>query len=1293
MARVQTMAGEMLVPPDELDLSFLPDGLLESETDIDRAKPLGVRPFTVDNVLDRLNGIDDMNGIDDTHDDRALLFRFLWGLLHRARESGFGTQHSSERATSFDPSAWFWCRPGRAREDENARLQQQRARYLAAVPVPCRDGKWRTASRVAFGTDWAEWLENGAIGNPTSRAVCQRIQAYHALEKISPGSHALLASPHVLIPYLAPPDQLISNAGADAEDVMDNHQLNAERHAFLLRLGVWEVPPIEAFESRDPRDRKNFPWSDSAAVRQQAAVAAGGGWTFGLDGWSGMRHHNVYLAEDYRFAWPLEELAERDATALMVGLQYGAKLYAERFGALVFCPRCSDSGSSHSRAARHSSALDGYPSLLALQLRYDRWVMYTLDGSALQPPQEPASVWWHQKPPTGAGLRQSAYRFLRLCSPSTEMTDELRRLAGIHTLEDASYEALRSLLPELRLYRDQPPPSVTSVTSGSARQAFVSLHRLVYERLAELAGERAHDVTALLAETGILCEIGEDLVYRPPAEAYHDDGRFATYIRHFLGHIPLAVLARDRGVTADRLGIQPLVIQLARRGNDQGRDVTGELRTMLGDRFSELLSIVVHHSLGTQTLGLTSQQFEVRARRLQALTVRQLDDLVIDASIAGCPFHVTIGEGSGQDLFLENPTAAMPVLFHDLSGDGWQDRVRRKLGPHLATVLENPAYAATFALLLQAETEAEREEYLLGLGISSAEVDAVATHLGVVDAEERRRFARWFLAILRSQGTQRKEYELDLDPEGLVSMLVDAGIPQDVAHCLVDIGGGESVRRDTSKGSALRLLADLGIDPRALDTHLRQLDDPGLSIAVAYQMLRQWLHLHGRQCAVVLATRQPDKVAKAAMQMIEPPSEVVLSIEPALAQVLEPVAALLQTAGVIVPTELLASDPEGQLARAGGFESVADLNQATHLFYSPEERRRALRELAAQWRRELRVLAVLARTGPTETHTRIRAIDETVCAMLPAHPSQPSELRAVLDELFSEHGGLAQGLAELLTDSVPGIVKPRENLLTLAKQHGVAVDCLAAVERALDAPRRDQAREIKRRTERLAEHGLTPLPPVGLQPLSSKPTTSVRSPKKVVAIKVRESHDRRKRELGDEGEQWALAAVLDKFLSADIAMRDKAVDEVVALLQGFEGKPVDAALSHAELVRARDVDDAEFIDALTGLLHVSRHSDAFGFDLIGWLAPSVGAEPQAMCLEVKSSGDGGFHLTSGEWALAKDLHDDDQGDRYAVLVVRRGKDGGVPASLDLLVNPVALVHSGQLRQEVDGYQIAYRSQA
>jgi hypothetical protein len=145
------------------------------------------------------------------------------------------------------------------------------------------------------------------------------------------------------------------------------------------------------------------------------------------------------------------------------------------------------------------------------------------------------------------------------------------------------------------------------------------------------------------------------------------------------------------------------------------------------------------------------------------------------------------------------------------------------------------------------------------------------------------------------------------------------------------------------------------------------------------------------------------------------------------------------------------------------------------------------------------------------------------------------------------------------------------------------------------------------------------------------------------------------------------------------------------LLSTFTGDSVEAALAHSLSARSAELDEDELVDELTGLLHLSEYSDAFGFDILGWLPPGQGLPHQAMCLEVKSSSDEGFLLSRAEWARATSFHDAHKGDRYAVLVVRRAKRGGVPSGMDLLADPVALVDAGTLRQEVDGYKLAYRS--
>ena len=107
---------------------------------------------------------------------------------------------------------------------------------------------------------------------------------------------------------------------------------------------------------------------------------------------------------------------------------------------------------------------------------------------------------------------------------------------------------------------------------------------------------------------------------------------------------------------------------------------------------------------------------------------------------------------------------------------------------------------------------------------------------------------------------------------------------------------------------------------------------------------------------------------------------------------------------------------------------------------------------------------------------------------------------------------------------------------------------------------------------------------------------------------------------------------------------------------------MDKALSHAEPACDPQLDEEELIEELTGLLHVSRLSDGFGFDILGWLPLGADAPPTAVCLEVKSTRDGKFHLSRNEWERAKWFHDRGEGERYVVLVVHRSSGSEPPSA-------------------------------
>ena len=1101
---------------------------------------------------------------------------------------------------------------------------------------------------------------------------------------MSPGDHALLARPDLVLPLL-PDDAFegvrpVDEDGQEHDATLEEHLLQTERHAFLLRLGVWEVPPVEAFQNGTLRNRENASWPALTVDAQGGPAEPDEGWRFGRHGWKGDRHDNVHLAEDYRFLWPLEEMASRDAEALVDCLRLGSRLYVERSGSLVFCPGCSEGNYWHS-TWRRSTSDDGYSSSLAVQLRGDPWVPCTLSGRRLKKGCTPASSWWHPRPPTGAGLLQSPWRIVPLCGPDVGVNEELRYLAGIPVLADAPPNVVEKLLRDLREGFENGSLEEDPLTSNNARQAFIGLHRLAYERLLELPEKDAREV---ILRTGVLCEVGESLEYMARTAARHDDGSHSTYVRYFVGQVPLAVIPRDRSAVAAHLDVPRFRLRLKRRVQEEGQDVTDDVREFLGDRIHELLAIMVHHSLGTQTLDAQSEEFEIRARRIRNLQVRQVRDLIIDVSVPDSDLFVTIGEGSLHDLFLEGETSSAPVLYHDFSGDGWEDRLRRKISPYLARVLGNPAYTHTFGEFLGGD-EAEREEFLLELGISSEEANAIRTLVGVVGEEERRLHQRWFAAILGLTDAA----SLDLNSESLAHLLSnDDHLSPETARRLVELGGGEAVRRDSGEDSALRILANAGFDLHDLHSRLRDLHDAGLSIRASRDRFSAWMNENRLRLRATFETRTSPEVAKQIVDSLRMPPGSALILDPDLRELLSPVVEALRRKGLEADPHELEENPAQEFARLGQFDSADDLDSAVERLLDEAERARFLGERASAWRREILLLAVASKAGPHETRANVRALAEQVDSKILVNPSSPEELHASVSALFESE--LAKHVNGCLQNTLNAPAPHRANLLAWA---AIPADHLERVQWILEAPGGERARRVNTDRESLRHSRVKPSVPSELEvPPPRAPGKPPTGRKPVKKIKIGASHDQRKRELGDEGERWALAAVVDALMALDNSARDTALGQIRDLLLAhFEGEPVDRALGHFESARQSDLDPEELIEQLSGLLHVSRYSDAFGFDLLGWLPSGSGREPQAVCLEVKSSRGQGFLYSQGEWSLATKFHEEEMGNQYAILVVRRGRTRGVPRGMDLLADPKGLVEDGLLTMDADGYQMAYKA--
>jgi hypothetical protein len=352
------------------------------------------------------------------------------------------------------------------------------------------------------------------------------------------------------------------------------------------------------------------------------------------------------------------------------------------------------------------------------------------------------------------------------------------------------------------------------------------------------------------------------------------------------------------------------------------------------------------------------------------------------------------------------------------------------------------------------------------------------------------------------------------------------------------------------------------------------------------------------------------------------------------------------------------------------------------MLFSAEEQGRILRVLARDWRRELRLIGVLFRAAPHEPRSSTRLHADQVESLLPPNPDRPTDLLTYLPALFPGAAGLAASIAPILVDEVTASPPDRGEIGVMLREHGLNPAALVDIERLLAMPARVEARRLRTQIEALHKQGLRVAPPAvrGAKPRKPPIRSSV-----VRTIHVGGGEGRR-RKVGEEGERWALAAVIEPLL--DLPTRQRALPQIRDLLSTFEGEPVERALAHFEPAMSTELDDEELIDELTGLLYVVRYSDDFGFDLLGWLPPVAGHDPIAMCLEAKSSGDGTFHFSAGEWTVASQLRDDGRGDEYAVLVVRRRIDP-VPESLDLLVDPVTQCDQGLMSRRDDGYVLAY----
>ena len=1262
LARVSASGEVPLTPPRSLGLDFVADGLLDAERLAGLGAKLGIRPYQTEVIIDALAARPDEPG------DAGDILRFVWRLLlgERGRYSLVNVLRS---ATTFDPGRWFWSKADGNRLDAD-REELRRARALANLLIPAADGSWRPATALAFGDEWADWLDLGA--DRLGSVATVRAAAYRDLETIAPGPESLVAGPSVLATELQLLDEDIGWAESEMApelptDATERHVFLL--HALLLRLGVWEAPPIRGYVNyRYPRPDQEPPWADRPEWRKLKRAHESAETDFARFG-----HKKVYVAEDFALAWPANA-----SETYVRALSRGASAYRAYRRAELFCPTCSSGGHSHSK--RYSS--DGETrlgSLLQWQLSHEPWVPTKAWGSSPRATL-PSDAWFEDDLPDDAHMQQSWLRFLPIATAA--LTPDLANLAGVRRMKDADAPRIERLLQTLRERFEAGEVDAERRAGSFESQAFVGLHWRLYEQLAvrdPAAGQ------AVLDRVGVLAVLGRTLTYRPRTQCRQDDGTFSAFRRYFQGQLPFAVLTREQGPIADTLGIERFRVAIERLEGGAETPVTGAVRAFVHDRAAAFLALQVFHPIGARALQIDGREFPLRAERLRRLEVVRVDDLVLSLTVVGSDLVKEIGAGRAEDMYLDTENTPA-ILYHDIPGAHWEDRFRQLAGSHLATLLDNPAYASTFQLLLQAESDGDVEIFLEEQSVSADDVELIRSQIeaasGVIRAEE----LRWWSVLLPLLGA---EVPKTSDGEAfrreilarLQSATGDSTVP-DIARRLFLAGGAEGSRRDGSPEGPLATLEAHGVDLEAFHKLLVESGDRGLMIRVAADRLSEWRKANGREVSAILATRGTDvQAARSIPDAWTTPTELDFRIDSTPSQYLAPVIADLRLVGLDPdPDRLVGASASEYLASLAG-ETDDQLSAVWHGLFDEEERSRLQRQRAATWKRALRPVLVAARTRLGDAGQLIRAEAAAVDSALPASPEDPTEIAMSLGSVLAQNEPLAGLLSGIIANdrtlSEPTTASLRDDV-------GPFLDLghFDLVVRVLQKGRRQLVDQVREDIEEVEQRCLSPLPFSAAQPPTHRRSSG---PADKTTIRRRRAHDQKVRDrLGARGERVALAAVLEALFRLSREEQDRVIDELVVMLENIATSDiVDSLVASARTAQLAS-DDDDRVEALVGFLHVAQVSDDFGFDLLGYLAPFTGTEPRPLFLEVKNSANRSFIASAAEWRRAEQ-----QGDGYSFLVVLRDPKSESPLALELVPDPSELFKRGQISLEEESWGVGY----
>jgi hypothetical protein len=1228
-------AATELAPPRDLHLDFVADGLISADVEA-AAHRLGIRPYLTDTALDGLARVAPDLPADDSAAD---VLRFFWQLLTRERQGRFSVRAAIDAVHQLEPGAFHWANPI-TRGDQP---DQRRAQALSQLRLPSAAGPWAPAGTLAFGANWAHWF---SATFPENSHASARAELYQAATRLAPGGVALLASPEELLTLL---DQLEPLALGE----LDETRIEEMVFAFLLRIGVWEGVPIESHidhRTRDAADRD--PWPDAPGrFAHWDHIVSSGGLKFGV-----YAEHDVdavRVAEDHRLSWNLE--SDPDATAVV--LDRMAPLLAELSRLRLFCDRC------HDHKQRYRS--DAQPSFLTWQLQTQAWVPVRTGPleSRRRDAVRPSDAWYVPDPPREQQLHQSPLQFLQIADRA--VTARVADLADIATVDGASTARITGELARLKtLSADE--PHATTGTPGR-RQAFIGAHNMLYRQL------RPGD-TAPVPE--VLAFLGSSLRYVPLADARFDTGAFSAYRRAF-DDVPFSTLPRHDGPTAHRLGLVDFDLELKLRSKDEGREI--DVRAFVHDLMPEFFSLLVHHRLGgRETLELGSPDFVLRANRFAALTVKQLDDVVIEARLPdGTDDAVRLIGEDREDLFLDLASPGQPVLYTDVGANN-VDRLRRLMGPHLAALVERPDFDAEFRLLLGFDDPGDRELFLEERGITPVHLDEVRHALEVAGLSGALYEHRWWNAMLPLLGVEGP-VAADSPRSAARSAIAAAGRNEEWVDELVALGGSLAARRDIGPGSALALLDAHGVPLRDFHRDLQAAGDEGLALPrAADDMLNSWINRNHRVVAAALSHAPkpvgPEEAKQAPRHWRVAPDGIWHVPLPPSAVLADAVAAF-NRAELRVDPEALVDRPAEHLAELLGCDRDG-LRAMVEVIYSNQgDRAAAEAQALRQWRHELRPVLIAAATKPNDHDYEFRRVEADHGRRLAGTESLADLARRIgaLPRLGAE---LQAALVELVRTASPFVSPDQSRFAELAALHDIEAEHLARVRRFLRRGPDQRISAIRRNLETVRREELHPrLIEVTPAPGAAGEPSRREDPKRVDPTKEVHRDPRRDKRIGDDAEQLVLATVIDSLPLDDQPSLSLALQQIEDLLRKYF-TVADEFYEVKKALVEETLSQDEKLDALAQFLHLSSYSDNFACDMVG-IVP-VGAVLRPLLLEVKSTGGDSVMISAAEWRQAHA-----SGEDYALMVVHRPRGKTQPHRLDLLVDPYNKFPAGSTHLATD----------